>query len=72
MASEKPRNTIKESCPNCGHTKSKNDTECTECGIIYEKHEKIQNRKNEEKEKHKNEWQLKSKKLEEEKQKKRR
>lgn len=50
MTPEKTNNLLNKSCPKCGHDKGENDQECSNCGIIYERYEKVQNRKHKEKE----------------------
>jgi len=67
MRPEKTYNSPNKSCPKCGHDKGSNDQECSNCGIIYERYEKVQDRKHKEKEKVTTNTELKKKQLEEKK-----
>lgn len=43
------KESTEQHCPKCGSTKRTNDIECLNCGIIYDKYEKIQSSKAKEK-----------------------
>ncbi|EMS81448.1 hypothetical protein [Desulfotignum phosphitoxidans] len=48
MTSTQKTDNYHRSCPKCGHIKAITELECPKCGIVYEKYEKLQNRRKEE------------------------